>query len=79
MKEAYWANQVDIQRQEVSAWLAFAEGDSHGAVAGMRAAADQEDQDRKKRGHTGTTRSRARTAGGTAARIEAPLGSTQGV
>jgi tetratricopeptide (TPR) repeat protein len=47
MKEAYWANQVDIQRQEVSAWLAFAGGDSRGAVAGMRAAAEQEDKTEK--------------------------------
>ena len=43
MKEAYWANQVEIQRREVSAWLAFAEGDSQGALAGLRAAAEQED------------------------------------
>ena len=47
MKENYWANQVDIQRQEVSAWLAFADGDSQGALAGMRAAAAQEDQTEK--------------------------------
>ncbi len=47
MKEAYWADQVDIQRQEVSAWLAFAEGDSHRAVAAMRAAAEQEDKTEK--------------------------------
>ncbi len=47
MKEAYWANQVDIQRQEVSAWLAFADGDSEGALTGMRAAAEQEDQTEK--------------------------------
>ena len=47
MKEAYWANQVDIQRQEVSAWLAFAEGDSHRAVAAMRAAAEEEDKTEK--------------------------------
>lgn len=43
MKEAYWANQVEIQRQEVSAWLAFAEGDRQGALAAMRAAAERED------------------------------------
>jgi tetratricopeptide (TPR) repeat protein len=43
MKEAYWANQVEIQRQEVTAWLAFAEGDSQGAIAAMRAAAQHED------------------------------------
>ena len=47
MKEVYWANQVDIQRQEVSAWLAFADGDSEGALTGMRAAAEQEDQTEK--------------------------------
>ncbi|HXA85433.1 MAG TPA: hypothetical protein VNZ47_10175 [Candidatus Dormibacteraeota bacterium] len=43
MKEGYWANQVEIQRQEVSAWLAFAEGNPQGALAGMRAAAELED------------------------------------
>jgi tetratricopeptide (TPR) repeat protein len=47
MKEAYWANQVDIQRQEVSSWLAFADGDSQRALNGMRAAAAQEDQTEK--------------------------------
>lgn len=47
MKEVYWANQVDIQRQEVSAWLAFAEGDSQGALTGMRAAAEQENKTEK--------------------------------
>jgi Tetratricopeptide repeat len=47
MKEAYWANQVDIQRQEVSSWLAFADGDSQGALSGMRSAAEQEDQTEK--------------------------------
>jgi tetratricopeptide (TPR) repeat protein len=47
MKEVYWANQVEIQRQEVSAWLAFAEGDSPGALAGMHAAAEQEDKTEK--------------------------------
>ena len=43
MKEGYWANQVEIQRREVSAWLAFAERDPQGALAGMRAAAELED------------------------------------
>jgi len=47
MKEAYWANQVDIQRQEVSSWLAFADDDSQRALSGMRAAAAQEDQTEK--------------------------------
>ncbi|MCU1257015.1 MAG: hypothetical protein JWM83_3314 [Candidatus Angelobacter sp.] len=43
IKESYWATQVEIQRQEVSAWLAFAEGDLQAALAGMRAAAELED------------------------------------
>ncbi len=43
MKEEYWANQVEIQSQEVSAWLAFAEGDRSTALTAMRAAAEQED------------------------------------
>ncbi len=47
MKEGYWANQVEIQRREVSAWLAFAEGDPQGALAGMRAAAELEDSTEK--------------------------------
>ena len=47
MKEVYWANQVEIQRQEVSAWLAFAEGNSQGALTGMHAAAEQEDKTEK--------------------------------
>lgn len=47
MKEAYWANQVEIQRQEVVAWLAFAEGKHEESLAGMRAAAELEDQTEK--------------------------------
>jgi hypothetical protein len=47
MKESYWANQVEIQRQEVSAWLAFSEGNLQGALAGMRAAAELEDATEK--------------------------------
>lgn len=42
--ETYWAGQVDIQRREVAATLAFARGDKAGALAGMRAAAKLEDQ-----------------------------------
>lgn len=42
-KEPYWANQVDIQRQIVSAWLAFTEGNKEEALRVMRAAADAED------------------------------------
>ncbi|HMH15035.1 MAG TPA: hypothetical protein VK578_18185 [Edaphobacter sp.] len=47
MKESYWANQVEIQRQEVSAWLAFAEDDSKGALAQMSAAVELEDKTEK--------------------------------
>ncbi len=46
-KESYWANQVEIQRQEISAMLAFAEGNSQGALAGMRGAAELEDNTEK--------------------------------
>ncbi len=42
-KEPYWANQVDIQRQMVSAWLALAEGKKEEALRAMRAVADTED------------------------------------
>jgi tetratricopeptide (TPR) repeat protein len=47
VKEVYWANQVEIQRQEVSAWVAFAEGKSQEGVTAMRAAAEREDQTEK--------------------------------
>ncbi len=47
MKETYWANQVEIQRQEVVARLAFAEGKPLDALAGMRAVAAQEDETEK--------------------------------
>jgi hypothetical protein len=42
--EDYWAEQTDIQRREVTAILALAEGHVDEAVAGMRAAADLEDK-----------------------------------
>lgn len=45
--ETYWANQVEIERQEVGAWLAFAEGKTEEGVAGMRAAAAMEDKTEK--------------------------------
>jgi hypothetical protein len=47
MKESYWANQVEIQRQEVAAWLSFAEGDKQAALSGLRTAADMEDKTEK--------------------------------
>ena len=46
-KEDYWADQVEIQRQEVSAWLAFAEGNRGGSLTAMRAAAELEDRTEK--------------------------------
>ncbi|HEY1984721.1 MAG TPA: hypothetical protein VGG85_04885 [Terracidiphilus sp.] len=47
MKEIYWAGQVEIQRREVVAWLAFAEGNPTQAITEMRAAAGLEDQTEK--------------------------------
>jgi len=42
-KDAYWTEQVDIQRQIAAAWVAFADGRKDEGVKLMRAAADQED------------------------------------
>ncbi|WP_433968165.1 hypothetical protein [Tunturiibacter gelidiferens] len=47
MKEGFWANQVEIQRLEVVAWLAFSQGQSEDALAGMRRAAELEDATEK--------------------------------
>ena len=44
MGEAYWAGQIDIQRREVGATLAFAQGNVAEALAGMRVAAKLEEQ-----------------------------------
>ncbi len=41
--EKYWADQVDIQREIVAAWLALAEGKAEEALRQMRSAADHED------------------------------------
>src|SRR5262245_5765214 len=38
-REAYWAEQVEIQRRGANAWVAFAEGRSDEALAEMRTAA----------------------------------------
>lgn len=46
-KQGYWAEQVEIQRQMVSAWVARAEGKQVEALALMRAAADREDKTEK--------------------------------
>ena len=41
--DAYWAGQVDIQRQIATAWIAFASGRRDEGVRLLRAAADAED------------------------------------
>jgi len=46
-KNAYWAEQSDIQRLAVSAWIARAEGKNEEAVTLMRQAADREDATEK--------------------------------
>jgi tetratricopeptide (TPR) repeat protein len=46
-KSAYWAEQVDIQLQTVSAWLARADGRNDEALRLMRAAADLEEATEK--------------------------------
>ncbi|HET7219861.1 MAG TPA: hypothetical protein VFJ02_17510 [Vicinamibacterales bacterium] len=43
-KEAYWAEQVTIQRLGASAWLALADGRKDEALSLMREAADREDK-----------------------------------
>jgi len=41
-KEAYWSQQVDIQRRAVEAWLQWARGSRSDAITQMRAVADLE-------------------------------------
>ncbi|HET9467287.1 MAG TPA: hypothetical protein VFO48_02700 [Vicinamibacterales bacterium] len=43
MQDAYWAEQVDIQRQIAVAWVTFAEGDRPRGIELLRAAAVAED------------------------------------
>jgi hypothetical protein len=45
--EAYWTEQVEIQRRAALAWRAFAAGQTAEALAEMRAAADREDATEK--------------------------------
>ena len=42
-KDAYWTEQVDIERQIATAWIAFAEGRKDEGLRLIRAAADAED------------------------------------
>jgi hypothetical protein len=46
-KDAYWAEQVDIQRQIATAWVLYAEGKRDDALNAMSAAADAEDKTEK--------------------------------
>ena len=46
-KQHYWAEQAEIQRRVVAAWLARAAGKNHEALEGMQAAANLEDATEK--------------------------------
>ncbi len=44
MKDAYWTEQVDIQRRGAEAWVMFAEGKKTEAITAMATVADAEDK-----------------------------------
>lgn len=46
-KDAYWSEQVDIQRQAATGWVLFAEGKHDEALKALAAAADAEDKTEK--------------------------------
>jgi hypothetical protein len=46
-KDAYWSEQVEIQRQVAAAWVLYAEGKQDDALNAMSAAADAEDKTEK--------------------------------
>jgi hypothetical protein len=46
-KDAYWSEQVDIQRQVATAWVLYSEGKRDDALTAMSAAADAEDKTEK--------------------------------
>jgi hypothetical protein len=46
-KDAYWSEQVDIERQVATAWVLYAEGKRDEALNAMSAAADAEDKTEK--------------------------------
>jgi len=46
-RDAYWAEQVDIQRQVAAAWVLYAEGRFDDALKALSAAADAEDKTEK--------------------------------
>ncbi len=47
-KQAYWADQVEVQRRAAAGWIARAEGKSEESVTLMRSAADLEDSSEKR-------------------------------
>ena len=47
LKDAYWAGQVDIQRQVAAAWTLYAEGKRNNRLMALSAAADAEDKTEK--------------------------------
>ena len=67
-KDAYWSEQVDIQRQVATAWVLNAEGKYDEALKAMSAAADAEDKTEKSRGDAGPARAGARALRRDAAR-----------
>jgi hypothetical protein len=46
-KQNYWAEQTEIQRRIVAAWVAYADGKPQEALEGMRAAVEREDATEK--------------------------------
>ena len=46
-KDAYWSEQVDIERQIATAWVLYAEGKHDDGLIAMSAAADAEDKTEK--------------------------------
>jgi tetratricopeptide (TPR) repeat protein len=46
-KDAYWAEQVDLQWRVIAAWMLFADGEYDASLTAMRAAADAEDRTEK--------------------------------
>jgi hypothetical protein len=46
-KDAYWADQVDIQWKSATAWMLYAEGNRADALTTMKAAAEAEDRTEK--------------------------------
>jgi tetratricopeptide (TPR) repeat protein len=47
MKDAYWAEIIDIQRRGATAWYLFAQGNTREGIAMMREAAHHEDATEK--------------------------------